>query len=195
MPEYKGHNAVTRPSPAETNAWHSLTCGHCGRTISGAVVAHIDQMRWIQCTACGEGSVISGGYYQYPGPVFGPVVEGLPTEVEEAYSEARRCFSINAFTASELLCRKLLMHIGVDKGANEGLEFVKYLDYLAQAGYVTPPIKKWADLIRQHGNKATHRLATPDRQRAESTLLFTAELLRIIYEMDFIAQKYGTVGS
>ncbi len=107
-----------------------------------------------------------------------------------AYDEARRCMSVNAFTSAELMCRKILMHVAVEKGAKEGATFESYLDHLKKAGYVTPPMEAWTDLIRKHGNKATHRLDTTDRKRAESTLMFTAELLRLIYEMDHVARRY-----
>ncbi len=82
------------------------------------------------------------------------------------------------------------MHVAVDKGAKEGDTFGSYLTYLENQGYVTPPMKGWVDLIRQHGNKSTHRLESPDRKRAESTLMLTAELLRLIYEMQYMAMQY-----
>ena len=53
-------------------------------------------------------------------------------------------------------------------------------------------MKKWVDLIRKHGNISTHKLESPEKTRAESTIMFTAELLRIIYEMEHIANSYDT---
>ncbi len=97
---------------------------------------------------------------------------------------------VGAFTATELLCRKILMHVAADKGANPGEPFAAYLDFLEKAGYVTPPMKGWVDLIRRHGNLAAHELPAPDQQRAESTLMFTAELLRLVYEMEYMAKRY-----
>jgi hypothetical protein len=51
-------------------------------------------------------------------------------------------------------------------------------------------MKSWVDLIRTNANESTHTLASPDKNRAESTLLFTAELLRIVYEMEYYVSKY-----
>ena len=96
----------------------------------------------------------------------------------------------NAFTASELLCRKILMHIAVEKSAPEGESFVFYLDYLERAGYITPPMKVWVNAIRANGNESTHAIAAPSKDRAESTVMFTAELLRLTYEMEFLAGKF-----
>jgi hypothetical protein len=98
--------------------------------------------------------------------------------------------SVNAYTACELLCRKILMHVAVDKGGKEGESFATYLTYLQNAGYITPSMKGWVDLIRQHGNKATHEIDPPDSKRAEGTLMFTGELLRVIYEMEHLASQY-----
>ena len=98
--------------------------------------------------------------------------------------------SVNAYTASELICRKILMHVAVDKGAEEGKGFESYIDHLQAKGYVTPPMKEWVDTIRKHGNSSTHQLEQPSKSRAESTIMFTAELLRLIYEMDSMAKNY-----
>jgi hypothetical protein len=74
--------------------------------------------------------------------------------------------------------------------AQEGKGFAEYIDYLESNQYVTPSMKSWVNLIRVHGNVATHKLDSPDQSRAESTLMFTAELLRLIYEMESFANKY-----
>lgn len=101
--------------------------------------------------------------------------------------------SASAFTGAELLCRKILMNIAVEKGAAVGGTFASYLDYLEDQRYITPGMKSWVDLIRRHGNLATHELEPPERSRAEATLVFTAELLRIIYEMDYYAKNYRNI--
>ena len=85
------------------------------------------------------------------------------------------------------------MHIAVDKGASEGLNFTEYIAHLETQGYITLPIKLWADLIRQHANKATHLLAEASEERAQSTLMFTAELLRLIYEMEHISKQFSDI--
>lgn len=74
------------------------------------------------------------------------------------------------------MCRKILMHVAVDKGCDEGKSFGEYIDYI-ESEYITPIMKPWVDLIRRHGNSSTHELVPPDVKRSESTLMFTAELL------------------
>jgi hypothetical protein len=82
------------------------------------------------------------------------------------------------------------MHVAVDKTAKPGETFKYYIEFLEAAGFVTPPMKPWVTLIKDRGNASTHEIPSPDQARAESTVMFTAELLRLVYEMDFMAQKY-----
>ena len=69
------------------------------------------------------------------------------------YEEARRCTTVEAYTASVLVLRKLLMHIAVEKEAEENKNFYHYVEYLASKGYVPPDGKNWIHKIRQLGNE------------------------------------------
>lgn len=189
--DYVAHQSVHFPDGRTRDSWYRGVCGHCGTVVSFAIIGTRERVSWLLCTSCGKGSVYVEGEI-YPGIPFGPEIRGLPTDIAEAYQEARRSMSVEAFTGAELICRKILMHVAVDKGAKEGESFASYLDHLRSQGYITPPMKGWVDLIRQHGNIAAHVLEKPDRKRAESTLMFTAELLRIVYEMDYLAKQYKT---
>lgn len=191
-----GHRTVTRHDGSTPDAWRQYTCGHCGNQVSGLVIAASIETttgqthaRWLQCPTCQKPSAEWESNI-FPGASFGPVLEGLPNDVENTYQEARRCFSSNAFTAAELVCRKILMHVACDKGAKEGQSFASYLDYLETQGYLTPPMRDWVKLIKNHGNDSTHKLASPDRERAAGTLLFTVQLLRTVYEMSHIAGRF-----
>ena len=196
---YRGHRSIHKPDGSTDEAWASYRCGHCDTKVSGAVVAYYvwgDTARnqyvvqWVQCPECALGSTLINGT-SFPGSSFGPVLEGLPAEVAEAYEEARRCMMVDAHTAAELICRKVLMHVAVEKGAKEGESFADYLSHLEQQGYVTPPMKKWVDAIRKNGNESTHKLSSPSKQRAESTVMFTAELLRLTYEMEHLTDRFA----
>ncbi|MFF7298178.1 DUF4145 domain-containing protein [Streptomyces sp. NPDC008265] len=196
-----GHSHVTHyhgPQNNQSNvsdptAHREMVCGHCGQHAVAAVIATRpgSDTFWLNCPSCGGGTVISGGQ-QHPGPKVGGEVAGLPLEVEEAYNEARACAGINAFTATEMMCRKILMHIAVDKGAEPGKSFAFYLSYLADQGYVTPPMKGWVNVIRSHGNIAVHEIPPSDESRALGTLIFTEQLLRLVYLMEHLAAKYTT---
>jgi hypothetical protein len=193
--DFQGHRSIGKPDGSTKDAWVQFRCGYCGTQVSGAVVARYVpdgafHVQWVQCPNCANGSVVDPEDRVHPSPRFGPEVIGLPPEISAAYDEARDAMSVNAFTACELVCRKILMHIAVEKGAAEGEPFAAYIDHLEGQGYVTPPMKGWVDQIRTIGNAATHELTPPQRVRAESVIMFTAELLRLVYEMDALTKKY-----
>ena len=196
MPFYE--NLINNVPISSPKSRLDYKCGHCDRYVSGRVVniytrepgrADLPHIQFIICPSCIKGSLWQEGKI-IPGTKPGEKLEGLPIEIENAYQEARSCFSINAFTACDLLCRKILMHVGVNKGAEEGKSFISYLNFLEDQGYITPIIKEWADLIREIGNQSTHELIPPDKNRTKATLMFTMELLRIIYEMQHVASKF-----
>jgi len=196
--------SISHFGPSDHDARFDYKCGHCDRNVTGRVVCIYNfrsssdsilanSIRFLICPSCSMGSVwhrIEEKEDIIPGTKPGDKLEGLPNEIEKAYNEARKCFSIKAYTGCELLCRKILMYIGANKGAPEGQSFVSYLNFLEQEGYITPTIKTWADRIRQFGNMSTHELTPPDKSRTEATFRFTMVLLRIIYEMEHLSDQF-----
>ena len=191
--EFRGHKGATKLTGDEPRGWYIYTCGHCGTSVCGLVICDYaeERIKWLLCPECCGPSVLTAGGDMYPGALGGPNIQGLRAEVDAAYGEARRCMSVNSFIACELVCRKILMHAAVDKGAKEGDTFAHYIDHLEKKGYITPPMEKWVQLIRRHGNQATHSIEPPDKERAEETLMFTAQLLRLVYEMEHLSDKYA----
>jgi len=167
-------------------------CGHCDKPTSGFIISshRTLDVKWLICLNCKKGSVHDNGIV-YPQPLLGQYVEGLPDTIKTVYEEARKSFSSNSHTACELVCRKILMNVSVQKGADEGEDFVFYIDHLEKSGYITPPMKKWVDIIRQNGNQSNHEIKTPDPERAENTLAFTAQLLKLIYETEYYTNKHN----
>lgn len=128
--------------------------------------------------------------FQLPGIWIGENIDYINNaEVQLAYSESRNCFSVGAYTASAMLCRKLLMNIAVEKGANEGLFFKEYVEYLDSKGYIPPDGKNWVDKIRTIGNEATHKIPKTDKEQAEALIKFSEMLLRIVYEYPEMGKK------
>jgi hypothetical protein len=193
--QHFSHIPASHSDASTSEAWHNYTCGHCGVNVNGKVLVRVStpdcNIKWLICTNCSDGSVLTKDNTLLPNVRFGPGIQGLPNEIASAYDEARDCYSIKAYTACEIMCRKILMHVGVDKGCAEGKSFVDYIDFIESKNYITPVMKPWVNLIRKHGNSSTHKLVPADPARSESTLMFTAELLKIVYEMDYIARKYA----
>ena len=109
-------------------------------------------------------------------------MSNTPSDVAELYEESRRNISINAFTSSVMLSRKILMHIAVAQGAQPGQSFAQYVEYLAGNGYVPPNGKAWVDHIRKKGNEANHEIIVAAQADAMDLLSFTEMLLKFVYE-------------
>lgn len=179
--------------------WRSLqdlpnkffTCGFCNLNVSSIkgykLGRHNDgsgeQTGGIYiCPNCGGPSFMSPNGERYPMPSLGSAVQHVPLELYSLYEEARRATSQNCFTAAVLLCRKMLMNIAVQQGADEGLKFIEYVEVLSEMGFVPPNGKHWVDHIRRKGNEATHEIAVMAEQDARDLISFIEMLLRFIYE-------------
>ena len=106
----------------------------------------------------------------------------LPGDVENLYDEARKCLSVSSYTSAVMSCRKLLMHIAVEKGADENQKFIDYIDWLQEKNYIPPDGRHWVDYIRQKGNEANHEILLIGKEDAESLIKFLGMLMKFIYE-------------
>ncbi|MBI2355896.1 MAG: DUF4145 domain-containing protein [Candidatus Doudnabacteria bacterium] len=167
-------------------------CGYCGNPVasnvgyvrgyhpdgSGSDMCHI-----YICHHCFGPSYFDESWKQTPGPRPGEEVSGInDSGVQSLYNEARDSYSKNAFTATVLCCRKLLMHIAVSKGDSPGKQFIEYVEYLANKNYIPPDAKDWVDHIRTKGNEANHEIVIMSEEEAKDLLAFISMLLKLIYE-------------
>lgn len=169
----------------------SYVCGHCGSSLSsntgyskaanpdgsGGTVGYI-----YVCHNCHKPTYFEG-IVQIPGARPGEDVKGITDSgVEALYREARDTYSQNAFTATVLCCRKLLMHVAISKGAKEGKKFIEYVEYLSSENYVPRDAKSWVDQIRATGNEANHEIVIMTEEQAKDLLSFASMLLKLVYE-------------
>ena len=165
---------------------HEITCSNCQNKVGAHEVARYEyagglKMYFVICPLCSFGSVIEAEGVIYPSVIYGEPLEGLTPDVEKAYDEARKDFSIGSHTSCQLICRKILMHVAIEKcELEEGKKFAEYIDALQKAQLVTPIMKPWVDKIRKEGNDATHKLEPPTPEDAENILNFNAQLLKSI---------------
>jgi hypothetical protein len=162
----------------------SYTCAHCSNSVGAAWQweKHDGSSVAVLCPVCDWATVLMNDQ-QFPGVKFGRAVAGLPADVAALYTEARDCMGVSAHTAAVLLCRKILMHVAVETGANAGLKFVEYVQYLWDEHYVPPNAKGWVDHIREKGNEANHEITLMSRTEAEQLMSFTEILLQLVYEL------------
>ena len=162
----------------------SYICGYCGQ-ITGVSYGYFTDQRshFIYfCGGCKRPSFFEYGELQTPGFIPGNEVSHLPKEIESLYNEARYCIQVNSYTACVLICRKILMHISVEKGAEPNQSFISYVEYLAGKGFVTPDSKAWVDYIRTKSNEANHEIVLMTSDDALQLLSFVEMLLKLIFE-------------
>ena len=161
-----------------------FTCGYCGNLVSSnqGWFTNNDPQEYIYvCPHCTRPTYF-GDFNQVPGVGPGNDVGHLPQEISALYKEARQCVAAGAPTAAVLSARKLLMHIAVAQGAQPGANFLAYVEYLANSGYVPPNGKGWVDHIRKKGNEANHEIKLMIPDDATELISFAEMLLKFIYE-------------
>lgn len=119
---------------------------------------------------------------QVPGNRYGSEVTHLPELLNNVYDEARSSYSSGAYTGVVLLCRKLLMHIAVELGAEENLNFLQYVNYLESNNHITVRSKDWVDSIRKNGNSSTHEIEIATKEEAERMIKFSEMILKTNFE-------------
>ena len=161
-------------------------CSYCGHRVGPALgwwTTNTAPPAYIYlCSYCGSPTYFDIGSTQYPGAPFGNAVASVPQDVGALYAEARSCMTVNSFTSAVLTCRKLRMHVAVEKGAQAGKTFLEYVEYLAQKGYVPPDGTGWVDYIRTKGNEANHEIKVMSSADASDLITFLEMLLKFVYE-------------
>lgn len=74
------------------------------------------------------------------------------------------------------------MNIAVSQGAEEGISFKQYVEYLSENHYTPPGSDEWVHHIRTKGNEATHEISIMEKDDAEELITFIEMLLKFIYE-------------
>jgi hypothetical protein len=159
-------------------------CGWCGNGVAANPSFQNEGGLVLTCPQCGKLSVLDESGKVNPPPRTHARVGHLPADVAAAWDEAVSASGAGAYTASEIMCRKILMHVAVDVAASTpGKTFVQYIDDLEKAGYIPTGLKTKIDEIRSRGNIANHDLPASVAADAEKTLSVTRHLLVSIYEL------------
>lgn len=173
----------------------NFTCGYCGKDVgpSKGYITSDGANQIFICPKCDQPTFIDAYKNQTPYPRIGNNIEGISdTGVKALYQEARDCTSAGAFTGAVMVCRKILMNLAVQHSAKENENFVFYVNFLANGGFIPPKGKEWVDAIRKLGNEATHEIALMTEKDAQLILRFTEALLRFNYEIPHIFETHKT---
>lgn len=173
----------------ETKTGQSYTCAYCNNNVAPSIGYVSNKTTGVEpghifiCPNCTQPTFINKNGEPTPSPSYGNDVSNISNnDIERLYSEARSCFSVNAYTAAALCCRKLLMNLSVSYGADEGKSFVHYINYLEENHYTPPNSNGWVDQIRQKGNEATHEIPSISEEDAKKIIHFSEMLLKFNFE-------------
>ncbi len=164
----------------------SYRCGYCSFDVASTSGLQTDGSHRAVlrvCPHCNGPTFFAVDGSQWPGPKLGLQVASLPPDAQAIYEEARSSIAANAPSGSVMLCRKILMHTAVEKGAKKGLTFQGYVRWLVKERYAPRGAEQWLDYIRNRGNEANHEIVVMTRDDAIGVLRFTEALLRDVYEL------------
>ncbi|MCZ2261743.1 DUF4145 domain-containing protein [Isoptericola sp. QY 916] len=188
-------SSTARHGADDSSYWIELDCRACGRAQHLVIAAaeSLDDRRpgfvtlWLRCMSCRQGSVANRGELA-PGSTPLGTVGGLPEDIESAWNEVRNCHANGAHTSSVLMCRKILLHVAVERGlpAKDGNgrapSFEQAVRHLQDKGLISSEMQPWVDQIRKSGNGATHDLTAIEKDMATMIGTFTYLLLQVAYE-------------
>lgn len=162
-------------------------CGYCGSNIisdKGFSTEDRGEKIYI-CHKCNGATYFNWRQEQTPGYLYGKKFKvEIPKDINDLYEETRKCYSVGAYSAVSMCCRKLLMHIAVECGADENLKFIEYVNYLDKENYIPKNSKKWVDIIRNKGNETTHEIKISDAKEAQQLIKFIEIIITLIYEIE-----------
>jgi len=148
------------------------------------------------CPSCNERILIktdesSNVISVFPTPQPKKLDPELPSKFVSDLSEANICFSIGAFRATTMLCRRIMAAIQKDKSCSN-------LNEMKDKGIITPEYLKLAYASKLIGDSSTHDdliQGTPlGKEDAEAALEFTHAIIDMLYiqpiRVDKTIQKY-----
>lgn len=165
----------------------NYVCGYCGKAIMSNIGFYTkdNSEKVYICHNCNGATFFNWKNEQTPGYLYGKEFNvKIPEDIKELYNEIRRCYSVKAYSAVSMGCRKLLMHIAVQCGARENLKFIEYVDYLDEQNYIPKNSKKWVDIIRNKGNETNHEIKISNEKDAQQLIKFVEIIITLIYEIE-----------
>lgn len=109
--------------------------------------------------------------------------ENWPPDLSKLYEEAARSYSAGAFTAASMVCRKLLMACACHEKADEGRQFVEYVDYITGTVLTFARARDAIDAIRTIGNEANHHVQFVTADEAKRAMQVMTYMLNTIYSL------------
>jgi hypothetical protein len=114
-------------------------------------------------------------------PAWVSLVEIVPSAILSEFKEATRCFSVEAFTASVVMVRRVLEGVCDDLGV-ASRTLADSLQNAQKKGLIDGRLGDWAQTLRIIGNDGAHFTGRAvDKHDAEESLALCEEVLRYMY--------------
>lgn len=191
----------------KTATTEPYTCGYCGHSVHARILAKTyapfmttmgmtDQLADVICLCeCGRITTIHKDVIsdiQVPEPKPYKSDKKWDAGVAALFDEAADCFTRNAYTATAMLCRRILMVLACNKKAEPGLRFVQYVDYLAEEVFKDERAHETLTDIKDIGNEANHELEDVSRDEGLFVLEATFHLLNSVYSLPSLRRPQET---
>lgn len=172
----------------------TYSCGSCGGTTTGRVLCEVERRIdsakilwcWCSCEKAEptiliekDGAVMT----QLPTAREFHKASDWPPDLATLYEEAAKAYSAGAYTASSMICRKLLMACACDKGEADGKPFTAYVDFITSNVIAYPQAKAAIDAIRTIGNEANHHVTFVNQADATRAMKIVTYMLNTIYSL------------
>jgi hypothetical protein len=109
--------------------------------------------------------------------------DNWPPDLAKLYDEGAKSYAAGAFTASSMVCRKLLMACACHENADDGKPFTTYVDYITGTVLTFPRAKDAIDAIRTIGNEANHQVQFVGQGEAKRAMQIVTYMLNTIYSL------------
>src|ERR1700735_764064 len=167
-------------------SWAAMQCQGCKRFILGAVFSDAQNK---ECS------------YLEHFPLGKPnddVASEIPDHIADDFKEALRCRWVDAYNATVEMCRRAVQASCIDLKAPADRRLVEQIDWLANNGIITIPLKQMAHRVRLGGNLGAHPPENPDDasviiigpEYADAVLEFTRDFFQHVYVMPDRLSKF-----
>ncbi len=114
------------------------------------------------------------------------IIKGADPEVRSDFSEAQKCYNVEAYKAAVVMCRRALEGMTCSMGA-EGRTLIEKMEDIYQKGLISKRNLDIATKVRLFGNIGAHLkndlLGGIKENDARGVLDITLHLLRDVYEV------------
>jgi hypothetical protein len=125
------------------------------------------------------------------------VAKEIPSHIAADFKEALRCRFVEAHNATAEMCRRAVQASCHQLGAPDD-KLVKQIDWLAQQGTITNPLKEMAHRVRLGGNLGAHPPEDPNDpeeivigpEYSDAVIEFTRDFFQHVYVMPERLKKF-----